>query len=48
MKKILYLNLVLLLFISCKAQKIIEMEQNSKEIIKSNTMEILIINLFIR
>ena len=40
MKKILYLNLVLLLFISCKAQKIIEMEQNSKEIIKSTSMEI--------
>ncbi len=40
MKKILYLNLLLLFFVSCKAQKTVEMEQNSKEVIKSNTMEL--------
>jgi len=40
MKKILYLNLFLLFFVSCKAQKIVDMEQNSKEVIKSTTMEL--------
>ena len=39
MKKILYLNLFLL-FLLCKAQKIVDMEQNSKEVIKSTTMEL--------
>jgi hypothetical protein len=39
MKKILYFNLLIILFVSCKAQKIVEMEQNNKEVIKSNTME---------
>ncbi|HNT70147.1 MAG: hypothetical protein BWX61_00324 [Bacteroidetes bacterium ADurb.Bin035] len=40
MRRIFYLNLILLIFVSCKAQKIVEMEQNSTEVIKSNTMEI--------
>ncbi|MDI6832676.1 MAG: hypothetical protein QMD02_02355 [Bacteroidales bacterium] len=40
MKKILYLNLLLLVFVSCKAQKTIEMEQNSKEVIKANNTEL--------